>query len=214
VNESLLILDSAHGILFNCHQSWSLPPLPLSILLAHSHIHLPYDNIETSTNMDGCTPYQRLDSISLTSISSSEGTKNDNQNQSSKATDMTSSLTSTHKEEEDGDVDDPIPSDPSLLSRSLTDNKSSGWERCPVEIRDMILDELEYEYPNYFDWEGFIPPLIAALRPLSLSYQQALQRFMDKSRSCLRMNPSTGFDIGGMNQMELDTFQSANLELR
>jgi hypothetical protein len=114
--------------------------------------------------MDGCTPYKRLDSISLTSISSSEGTKNDNQNQSSKTTDMTSSLTNTHKEEEeDDDVDNPIPSDPSLLSRSLTDNKSSGWERCPVEIRDIILDELEYEYPNYFDWEGFIPPLIAAL---------------------------------------------------
>lgn len=92
--------------------------------------------------------------------------------------------------------------------------KSFSWERCPVEVRDMIFDVVTQDNRYYFDWEGCVPPLVIALRPLEVSYQHVLQRFVEQNRSSFAMYKWTGFSIRDMNQVELDTIQTVSLELR
>jgi hypothetical protein len=91
--------------------------------------------------------------------------------------------------------------------------KSFPWERCPIEILDMIFDEVDNRGLRYFAWGGSMPFLVVALRGLNHSYKQALQRFVKASGPHLRLGPSTGYCIRDMNRVELDTFEDAKLLL-
>ena len=105
--------------------------------------------------------------------------------------------------------------DMTLISTKQT--KSFPWERCPVEIREMIFDEVKNRpYPSpYWEWNGSIPALVVALRGLKKSYKQVLQRFKKENRGHLRMDAySTDFDIGDMTELELETFKEATLILQ
>jgi hypothetical protein len=84
------------------------------------------------------------------------------------------------------------------------------WERCPAEIRDMTFDGMDGEGPDYhwyFDWNGYMPPLVTALRGLKKSYQHALQRFVRDIHSTVWMNWATEFRIEDMNRIELQTIK-------
>jgi hypothetical protein len=91
--------------------------------------------------------------------------------------------------------------------------KSFPWERCPIEVLDMIFDGVDNRGLRYFALRGSMPSLVVALRGLNRSYKQALQRFVKASGPLLRLDSRTGYCIRDMNRVELGTFKEAKLLL-
>ena len=100
---------------------------------------------------------------------------------------------------------------------SAKEVKSHLWERCPVEVRDMIFDEIDKvddDGVNYFRWRGSMPPLIVALRGLKNSYKQVLRRFAKANpERHLWMNSLGRSSIRDMNRVEVDMFEEVSLRL-
>jgi hypothetical protein len=91
--------------------------------------------------------------------------------------------------------------------------KSSLWERCPAEVRDLIFDEVDNNAQgDYFMWSGRMPSLVVALRGLKFSYKQALQRFAKVNEYSICMSPWNGYSIRDMNQTELNTISMVELQ--
>jgi hypothetical protein len=110
-------------------------------------------------------------------------------------------------------------------TRDVTTNASSSapsngfpWEELAVEIRDHIFDMVDRDAedlscsPSYFKWQGSLPPLVVALRPLPVSYRHVLQRFAIHN-SEITLCPSNGYDLSAMAQPEMDIIESINLQL-
>ncbi|KAN0117079.1 hypothetical protein V8E51_003056 [Hyaloscypha variabilis] len=99
-----------------------------------------------------------------------------------------------------------------MISNPIKQVKPFPWGRCPVEVRDMIFDEVDNAYRTYFVWKGRMSPLVIVLRGLKRSYKQALRRFMGENGPYLDMlTMSMGFNIQDMNFPELDTFKEATI---
>ena len=64
------------------------------------------------------------------------------------------------------------------------------WEEMPYEIRDKIFSEVHDDdnaYPHFY-WEGKMPALVVALRPLKISYGHVLE-WLAKFCSNIHMQP-------------------------
>jgi hypothetical protein len=63
--------------------------------------------------------------------------------------------------------------------------KACPWERLPFELRDQIFSIVHKDHAGpfngsplgYFEWDQRMPCLVVALRPLSVSYNHAMQWF-------------------------------------
>lgn len=95
------------------------------------------------------------------------------------------------------------------------------WDSIPVEVRDMIFDELgllykeaycwdELKPESAFDWDGETPPILAALRGLPTAHDHALQRFA-RNKTAFKM--VYGVHYLGLTKLELNAIRSISVDI-
>ncbi|CZR62966.1 uncharacterized protein PAC_12863 [Phialocephala subalpina] len=93
------------------------------------------------------------------------------------------------------------------------------WEKLPFEIREKIFEDVKKSLDRsrrymggYFSWDGTMPPLVVALRPLPVSYEHVLKWFRKHNRY-LKLDGYTGYVLAEMNAKEVQMVQSLSIVL-